>query len=1122
MAPRRTRNNPSTEEASQTEEVPRIVGIPQTKQGSAAADPMDTTPTPMRKDKGAEFSSLRQDELNIEDYVAKFSSLLRFAPHIAEEAMADQFINGLNPDIFTLVNAWRPNNFADALNKAKGAEAGILRQRGASFMLQSLRQKLPPPQPQFQQHNRYEGGSSSSSRKDRFKPRGKRFKKQGNSSSSFNGPRQSGSIQSLGYSGVYCSKCGGKNPSDQCRGVSGSYNICHQVGHFAKVCPKRRSEMSQNMGSSRPTSNFQPHNRPDQNNRGGSQNVNQLPRQQARVYALTEDQAQAAPDDVIAGKCFISGYPAYVLIDTGTFHTFIAKRFIELHSLPSEPLPYEVVSSSPLGKGNLLVKFTRGCELQFEGNVIEFDCIVLDLSDFDCIIGIDVLTKYRATVDCFHKVVRFKPEMADDLKFYGKGSRAKIPLISVLTMTRLLQRGAEGFLVYAVNVLKSIPELTDIPVVKEFADVFPNKIPGFPPTREIEFSIELMSGTLPISKAPYRMTPLELKELKEQLEDLLAKGYIRPSVSPWGAPVLFVRKKDGSMRLCIDYRQLNKATVKNKYPLPRIDDLFDQLQGSSIYSKIDLRSGYHRLRVREADVPKTSFRTRYGHFEFLVMPFGVTNAPVVFMDLMNRIFQKYVDKFVVIFIDDILIYSKNEIEHAEHLIIILQILRQEQLYAKLSKCEFWLDRVVFLGHVVSGEGISVDPSKVEAVINWPRPTSVPEIRSFMGLAGYYRRFIEGFSRIAKPITQLTQKNAPYVWTDACEKSFVELKRRLTSALVLTIPSGIGGFVIFCDASHRGLGCVLTQRGHVIAYASRQLKPHETRYPVHDLELAAIVELNMRQRRWLDLLKDFDCEIKYYPGKSNAAADALSRKIETLDSLHTLAQLTKSSCWQDLLPLVEFSYNNSYHASIKMAPFEALYGRKCRSPLFWDDLSEVPVTGPDMIRDMSDKIKLIQSRMRAAQGRQAKYANVRRRPLSFEPGDRVFLKISPFQGTVRFGKRGKLSPRYIGPYEILDRIGDLAYRLALPPALSDIHDAFHVSMLKKYQPDPSHVLRPDEAELDETLSYFEQPIKIMDRKDKQLRNKLIPLVKVQWSRHGMEEATWELEQDMRQKYPELFI
>ncbi|KAL4032758.1 hypothetical protein IC575_005840 [Cucumis melo] len=266
------------------------------------------------------------------------------------------------------------------------------------------------------------------------------------------------------------------------------------------------------------------------------------------------------------------------------------------------------------------------------------------------------------------------------------------------------------------------------------------------------------------------MAPAELKELKVQLQELLDKGFIRPSVSPWGAPVLFVKKKDGSIRLCIDYRELNKVTVKNRYPLPRIDDLFDQLQGATVFSKIDLRSGYHQLRIKDGDVPKTAFRSRYGHYEFIVMSFGLTNAPAVFMDLMNRVFREFLDTFVIVFIDDILIYSKTEAEHEEHLRIVLQTLWDNKLYAKFSKCEFWLKQVFFLGHVVSKVGVSVDPAKIEAVTGWTRPSTVSEVRSFLGLAGYYRRFVENFSRIATPLTRLTGRSS-FVWSKACEDSF---------------------------------------------------------------------------------------------------------------------------------------------------------------------------------------------------------------------------------------------------------------------------------------------------------------------------------------------------------------
>ncbi|GJS56777.1 putative reverse transcriptase domain-containing protein [Tanacetum coccineum] len=347
----------------------------------------------------------------------------------------------------------------------------------------------------------------------------------------------------------------------------------------------------------------------------------------------------------------------------------------------------------------------------------------------------------------------------------------------------------------------------------------------------------------------------EIERVVRASKELSDKGFIRPSSSPWGAPVLFVKKKDGSFRMCIDYRELNKLTVKNRYPLPRIDDLFDQLQGSSVYSKIDLRSGYHQLRVREEDIPKTAFRTRYGHYEFQVMPFGLTNAPAVFMDLMNRI-----------------------------------------------------PKVQFLGHVIDSKGIHVDPAKIESIKDWASPMSPTKIRQFLGLAGYYRRCIEVFSKIAKPMTKLTQKKVKFKWGDKQEAAFQLLKQKLRSSPILALPEGSKDFIAYCDASKKGLGAVLMQREKVIAYASRQLKIHEKNYTTHDLELGAVVfalkiwrhylygtkctvftdhkslqhilnqkELNIRQRRWLELLSDCDCEIHYHLGKANVVADALSRK-----------------------------------------------------------------------------------------------------------------------------------------------------------------------------------------------------------------------------------------------------
>ncbi|GKC43508.1 putative reverse transcriptase domain-containing protein, partial [Tanacetum coccineum] len=444
---------------------------------------------------------------------------------------------------------------------------------------------------------------------------------------------------------------------------------------------------------------------------------------------------------------------------------------------------------------------------------------------FDVIIGMDWLAYHRALIDCYEKIVRIPLPNGKILEVQGERPEKDLRSLACIKADE--------------------KKLDDIRVVRDFPEVFPDDLLGLPLVREIEFRIDLIPGASPVVRSPYRLAPSEMLELSNQLKELQEKGFIRPSHSPWGAPVLFVKKKDGSMRMCIDYRELNKLTIKNRYPLPRIDDLFDQLQGACCFSKIDLRSGYHQLRVREEDIPKTAFRTRYGHFEFTVMPFGLTNAPAIFMDLMNRVCKPYLDKFVIVFIDDILIYSKSEEEHEVHLKTILDLLEKEKLYAKFSKCEFWLKEVQFLGHVVNRDGIHVDPSKVESVKNWKTPESSTEIRSFLGLG------------------------------DKQDEAFQILKEKLCIALVLALPDGPNDFVVYCDASKQGFGSVLMQRGKVIAYASRQLKKHEKNYTTHDLELGAVVfALKMR---WIKLLSDYECEIKYHPGKVNVVANSLSRK-----------------------------------------------------------------------------------------------------------------------------------------------------------------------------------------------------------------------------------------------------
>ncbi|GKB10614.1 putative reverse transcriptase domain-containing protein [Tanacetum coccineum] len=490
------------------------------------------------------------------------------------------------------------------------------------------------------------------------------------------------------------------------------------------------------------------------------------------------------------------------------------------------PITIDTFYDIEMADGNLVCTNTviQSATLNLLNQPFEIDLIPIKLGCFDVIVGMDWLSKYHARIICDEKIVH-------------------IPI------------DGEILIIQAQVMKKKSDEkrLEDILVVKEFPEVFPKDLPGLPPICQVEFQIDLIPGATPVARAPYRLAPSEMQELSNQLQELADRG-------------------------------------------------------SSVYSKIDLRSGYHQLRVRDEDIPKTSFRTRYGHYEFQVMPFGLTNAPAIFMDLMNRVCKTYLDKFIIVFIDDILIYSRNKEEHANHLRIILKLLKKEKLYAKFSKCDFWIHIVQFLGHLIDSQGLHVDPAKIEAVKNWTSPTTPTEIRQFLGLAGYYRRFIKDFSKIAKSLTELTQKNKKYIWGEDQESAFQLLKQKLCEAPILALPEGNDDFVVYCDASHQGLGAVLMQREKVIAYASRQLKPHEENYTTHDLELGAVVfalkiwrhylygtkctvftdhkslqhilnkkELNMRQRRWLELLADYDCEIRYHPGKANVVADALSRK-----------------------------------------------------------------------------------------------------------------------------------------------------------------------------------------------------------------------------------------------------
>nr|GEV07200.1 reverse transcriptase domain-containing protein [Tanacetum cinerariifolium] len=685
----------------------------------------------------------------------------------------------------------------------------------------------------------------------------------------------------------------------------------------------------------------------------------------------------------------------------------------------------------------------KGCTLNLLNHIFEIDLMSIELGTFDVIIGMDWLVKHDAVIVCGEKVV-YIPCGNKMLIVKSDKGVSRLKVISCIKARKYVERGCHLFLIHVTESKSKEKRMEDVPVIYDFPKVFLEELPGLPPPRQVEFRIDLVAGAALVTRAPYRLAPSEMKELSVQLQELLEKGFVHPILSPWGAPFLFVKKKDGSFRMCIDYHELNKLTVKNHYPLSRIKDLFDQLQ---------------------------------------VMPFGLTNALAVFMDLMNRVCKPYLDKFIIVFIDDILVYSKDVEKHEKHLKIILELLKKERLYAKFSKCEFWLDSIQFLGHVIDRSGVHVDPAKIESIKIWAALTTPTEVRK-------------------------------YEWGKE-EEAFQTLKQKLCSAQILVLPKGTEDFVVYYDACLKGYGAVLMQREKVIAYASRQLKVHEENYTTHDLDLGVIV---FAFRLWIHYLyrtNDYDCEIRYHTGKANVVADALSwkeriktlrvralimtihndllkrireaqegamkkkfeglgtnldmstayhpqmdgqseRTIQTLEDMLRACVIDFGSNWDHHLPLVEFSYNNSYHASIKVAPYEAFYERKCRS-----------------------------------------------------------------HGVVRFGKRRKLSPHYIGLFKILARVGHVAYMLELPEELKGIHTTFHFSNLKKCLAKDDVVVPIDEIQLDDKLHMIEEPVEVVDREVKRLKHSQIPIVKVRWNSQRGLEFTWEHEDQIKKKYPHLF-
>lgn len=666
-----------------------------------------------------------------------------------------------------------------------------------------------------------------------------------------------------------------------------------------------------------------------------------------------------------------AGVAAKVLVDCGSTTNFISKRFVCKYQLSTIPAPKSQIVKLADGSSQITCKLVESFHMYFNNRDVRENLLVLPIENFDIILGMPWLQKHNPIIDWSTNTLSFLPtplqailaesgitptSILSNPKSTSISNRPPIELCSMRAkdVRKAIKKNEQLFLLFVrvkkgqvhfinnINISDPNTDPISKKIVSDYIEVFPDDLPkGVPPKRFIEHHINLLPGTTPTFRNYHRLSPQDMDELKLHLKDLLDHGFIRESHSPYGAPILFAKKAgEVKRRLCIDYRDLNKITIKDRYPLPRIDELLDRLHGAKYFTKLDLRSGYHQVRVADADIQKTAFNTRYGQYEFLVMPFGLTGAPSTFMALMNNILRPFLDKSVVAYLDDVLIYSKTLEEHEHHVREVLEELRKHKLYAKESKCEFFKREVKFLGYIVGADGLKVDPEKVEAVKVWPVPTNVSEVRSFLGFVGFYRKFINNHSKIVSPMSDLTKtkdgtattsKPKEFKWSAEAQESFEKMKAALCSAPILVLPDPELPYVITTDASGFAIGACLSQdQGNglqPICYMSKKMLPAEINYPIHHKELLAVIcalkewrhyvhgskftvkvftdhkslihlqtqpNLSERQARWNEFLSEFDFVIEYQEGKKNVVADALSRRADHLGAVPSINAITSIS------------------------------------------------------------------------------------------------------------------------------------------------------------------------------------------------------------------------------------
>jgi hypothetical protein len=916
-------------------------------------------PKHYRRDLFDKLQNLKQGSLNVDEYYKEMEkAMIRANVYEDEEQSIARFMSGLHRNIQRIVEFQQYRNLIELVHQASKAERQLQQDmksnRGVSFSTRST-----PSGSKFTPRGSASRGTTSNSsggtRSNNFgASSGKELAAPNEKNkSAISSPTSVGS--STKSSGIQCFKCGGR-------------------GHVIRECPNNRTIIVNDQGEYESASDEEHEDTEGEDNpekevcafeTGAALVVTQI------LSVQMSEAENGQRHNLFQTRAKVEDKVCKVIIDGGSCHNLASKEMVDKLGLKllKHPHPYHVQWLNNSGS----IKIAQRVKVPFKigeyVDTVECDvapmtvCHMLlgrpwqyDRSSLHCGRTNEYTIKWKGkelilkpmtpqqilaehlqkssvvrnesgkegekkNLSAFHKSESesHKPNMRDNKKREGEN----LVMIATKSEMRDVRRNPDQVLIILVckDTLLSANDLTSVPsvvarVLQEYEDVFPEETPaGLPPLRGIEHQIDFIPGAALPNHPAYRTNPEETKKIQRQVQALLDKGYVRESLSHCAVPVILVPKKDGSWRMCVDCRAINNIIVRYRHPIPRLDDMLDELSGSMIFSKIDLRSGYHQIRMKIGDEWKTAFKTKFGLYEWLVMPFGLTNAPSTFMRLMNHVLRAFIGKFVVVYFDDILIYSKTLEEHVDHIQQVLDVLRKEKLFANLEKCTFCTDQVVFLGFVVSGSGIEVDESKVKTIKDWPTPENVSQVRSFHGLAGFYRRFVRDFSTIAAPLNELTKKGVAFQWGEPQEKAFQELKKRLSEAPLLVLPDFTKTFEVECDASGIGIGGVLMQIGQPVAYFSEKLGGAQLNYSVYDKELYALVraletwqhylwpkefvihsdhealkylkgqsKLNRRHAKWVEFIETFPYVVKYKKGKENIVADALSRKNVLLNQL----------------------------------------------------------------------------------------------------------------------------------------------------------------------------------------------------------------------------------------------